>query len=59
LGLPILPDLLRCRALAVADYNGAPCALQLQQTRQSLNLGYPIENKKSSPIWGIGWFFIE
>jgi hypothetical protein len=25
--------------LEVADYSGTPCALQLQHTRQSLNLG--------------------
>jgi len=38
--LPILPDLLCCRALAVADYSYAPCALHLRQTRQPLNRIY-------------------
>jgi len=37
--LLILSDLLCCRELAVTDYSGAPCALQLRQTQQSLNLG--------------------
>jgi hypothetical protein len=38
-GLPILPNLLRCRALAVSNYSFTLCALHLRQSQQSLNLG--------------------
>ena len=37
--MPIIPNLLRYRELAVVHYSGAPCVLHLRHAGQSLNLG--------------------